>query len=137
MIPVDSEHATARRVLPLVRSPRQGRSGGDHRAAHREKLEAIQWCGGVYSSEWGFSKLLHWLRHNPDKRTSGSSRPSNIATWLHIPYCEVLQPLQYPDEGEFIGGYEGRISIFRFDFCHYYEANLKDYAGVSRRCEIF
>ncbi|MGC8792990.1 MAG: ribulokinase [Bryobacteraceae bacterium] len=50
----------------------------DHRAwreaaeitakAHEMKLEAIQWCGGVYSSEWGFSKLLHWLRHNPDKR---------------------------------------------------------------------
>jgi L-ribulokinase len=37
-------------------------------AARREGLEAIQWCGGVYSSEWGFSKLLHWLRHNPDKR---------------------------------------------------------------------
>src|SRR5215467_16088343 len=37
-------------------------------AAHREGLEAIQWCGGVYSSEWGFSKLLHWLRHNSDKR---------------------------------------------------------------------
>src|SRR5881227_1534805 len=50
----------------------------DHRAkgeaeeitatAHREKLEVIEWCGGVYSSEWGFSKLLHWLRHNPEKR---------------------------------------------------------------------
>ncbi|MGA2856912.1 MAG: ribulokinase [Candidatus Sulfotelmatobacter sp.] len=50
----------------------------DHRAkqeaaeitevAHREKLEAIEWCGGVYSSEWGFAKLLHWLRHNPAKR---------------------------------------------------------------------
>ncbi len=50
----------------------------DHRAkgeaaeiteiAHREGLEAIQWCGGVYSSEWGFSKLLHWLRHNPSER---------------------------------------------------------------------
>ncbi len=38
-------------------------------AAHREKLEAIEWCGGVYSSEWGFSKLLHWLRHNPGKRS--------------------------------------------------------------------
>lgn len=38
-------------------------------AAHREKLQAIEWCGGVYSSEWGFSKLLHWLRHNPDKRS--------------------------------------------------------------------
>ena len=50
----------------------------DHRAkqeaaeiterAHQEKLEAIEWCGGVYSSEWGFAKLLHWLRHNPEKR---------------------------------------------------------------------
>jgi L-ribulokinase len=50
----------------------------DHRAkdeareitelAHREQLEAIDWCGGVYSHEWGFAKLLHWLRHNPDKR---------------------------------------------------------------------
>ncbi|HEY6947144.1 MAG TPA: FGGY family carbohydrate kinase, partial [Candidatus Acidoferrum sp.] len=37
-------------------------------AARRETLEAIEWCGGVYSSEWGFSKLLHWLRHNPGKR---------------------------------------------------------------------
>jgi L-ribulokinase len=37
-------------------------------AARRQRLAAIDWCGGVYSSEWGFSKLLHWLRHNPDKR---------------------------------------------------------------------
>jgi L-ribulokinase len=42
-------------------------------AAHRENLEAIEWCGGVYSSEWGFSKLLHWLRHNPDKRSDFAS----------------------------------------------------------------
>jgi len=50
----------------------------DHRAkaeaqqitelAHREKLEAIEWCGGVYSHEWGFAKLLHWFRHNAEKR---------------------------------------------------------------------
>jgi L-ribulokinase len=55
----------------------------DHRAkgeaaeitalAHQEKLPAIEWCGGVYSSEWGFSKLLHWLRHNPDKRDKFAS----------------------------------------------------------------
>jgi L-ribulokinase len=55
----------------------------DHRAkneaaeitqiAHQEKLEAIDWCGGVYSSEWGFAKLLHWLRHNPEKRTRFAS----------------------------------------------------------------
>jgi L-ribulokinase len=42
-------------------------------AAHREKLQAIDWCGGVYSSEWGFSKLLHWLRHNPAKRAEFAS----------------------------------------------------------------
>src|SRR3989440_3352411 len=36
--------------------------------ARRTQLEAMDWCGGVYSSEWGFSKLLHWLRHNPEKR---------------------------------------------------------------------
>lgn len=50
----------------------------DHRAwheaqeitavAHARGLEAIEWCGGTYSSEWGFAKLLHWLRNNPDKR---------------------------------------------------------------------
>jgi L-ribulokinase len=50
----------------------------DHRAteeaalitetARRSGLSAIEWCGGTYSSEWGFSKLLHWLRHNPEKR---------------------------------------------------------------------
>jgi L-ribulokinase len=37
--------------------------------AHERKLEVIEWCGGTYSSEWGFSKLLHWLRHNPEKRS--------------------------------------------------------------------
>src|SRR5512146_1320315 len=37
-------------------------------AALRTRLPAIEWCGGVYSSEWGFSKLLHWLRHNPSRR---------------------------------------------------------------------
>jgi L-ribulokinase len=50
----------------------------DHRAhreaaeitatAHRLGFEGIEWCGGTYSSEWGWSKLLHWLRNNPDKR---------------------------------------------------------------------
>ncbi len=38
------------------------------RIAHETGLEAIHWCGDTYSSEWGFSKLLHWLRHNPGKR---------------------------------------------------------------------
>jgi L-ribulokinase len=55
----------------------------DHRAkseaaeitamAHQEKLQAIEWCGGVYSTEWGFAKLLHWLRHNPHQRARFAS----------------------------------------------------------------
>ena len=59
----------------------------DHRAwaeaaeitetAHEFGLEAIQWCGGTYSSEWGFAKLLHWLRHNPDKRCRFASALEN------------------------------------------------------------
>ncbi|HET8636123.1 MAG TPA: ribulokinase [Acidobacteriaceae bacterium] len=63
----------------------------DHRAkeealeitalANAEKLEAIEWCGGVYSHEWGFAKLLHWLRHNPEKR-------ANFATAFE--HCDMV-----------------------------------------------
>src|SRR5438876_644167 len=63
----------------------------DHRAkqeaaeitelARKEKLDAIEWCGGVYSSEWGFAKLLHWLRHNPDKS-------AKLATALE--HCDMV-----------------------------------------------
>jgi len=38
------------------------------KAARAAQLSAINWCGGTYSSEWGFSKLLHWLRNNPEQR---------------------------------------------------------------------
>jgi L-ribulokinase len=48
---------------------RAWKEAGEITALARERgLEAIDWCGGVYSSEWGFAKLLHWLRRNPDKR---------------------------------------------------------------------
>ncbi|HEY3838328.1 MAG TPA: ribulokinase [Bryobacteraceae bacterium] len=63
----------------------------DHRAwreaaqitevAAESRLEAIAWCGGTYSSEWGFSKLLHWLRNNPAKR-------GQMATALE--HCDMI-----------------------------------------------
>ena len=39
-------------------------------AAAREPRPAKPSSGAAasYSSEWGFAKLLHWLRHNPEKR---------------------------------------------------------------------
>jgi L-ribulokinase len=73
----------------------------DHRALHEAKeitalahargLEAIEWCGGVYSHEWGFAKLLHWLRNNPDKRerfASAFEHCDMVAATL----CGVTEP---------------------------------------------
>src|SRR5215831_8925429 len=75
----------------------------DHRAkqeaaeitelARKEKLQAIEWCGGIYSSEWGFAKLLHWLRHNPDKRdkfVSAFEHCDMVAATL----CGITNPRQ-------------------------------------------
>jgi L-ribulokinase len=39
------------------------------RVARERGLAALHWCGGTYSSEFGWSKLWHWLRINPDKRS--------------------------------------------------------------------
>jgi L-ribulokinase len=75
----------------------------DHRAhqeaqqitalAHAEKLEAIEWCGGVYSHEWGFAKLLHWLRHNPDKRARFASALEHC-DMVAATLCGITDPRQ-------------------------------------------
>jgi L-ribulokinase len=68
MIPVDA------RLEPiddyyLWCDHRAWKEAGEITAMAREQgLEALDWCGGIYSSEWGFAKLLHWLRHNSEKR---------------------------------------------------------------------
>jgi L-ribulokinase len=75
----------------------------DHRAhaeaqeitslAHSEKLEAIEWCGGVYSHEWGFAKLLHWLRHNPAKRDRFASALEHC-DMVAATLCGITEPKQ-------------------------------------------
>jgi L-ribulokinase len=77
----------------------------DHRAwreaaeitsrAHETKLEAIEWCGGVYSSEWGFSKLLHWLRHNPDKRGRMATALEHCDMAAAV-LCGITDPARVP-----------------------------------------
>jgi L-ribulokinase len=64
----------------------------DHRAhleaqqitakAHELQLEAILWCGGAYSHEWGWAKLLHWLRH------SSEAKRARFATALE--HCDMV-----------------------------------------------
>jgi len=65
------------------------------RTAHAHNLPVIDWCGGTYSSEWGFSKLLHWLRHNPEKRAqfvTAFEHCDMIAAVL----CGITDPAQAP-----------------------------------------
>ncbi len=73
VIPVDKDLRPLGEYYLWCDHRAKGEAGEITAAAHREKLEAIEWCGGVYSSEWGFSKLLHWLRHNPEKRADFAS----------------------------------------------------------------
>jgi L-ribulokinase len=69
------------------------------RAAHAFRggvgFEGIDWCGGVYSSEWGWSKLLHWLRHNPELRprfVTALEHCDMVAATL----CGVTNPSEIP-----------------------------------------
>jgi L-ribulokinase len=68
VVPVDSQMAPIDEYYMWCDHRAKSEAGEITAKAHEDKLEAIEWCGGVYSSEWGFAKLLHWLRHNPDKR---------------------------------------------------------------------
>src|SRR5215471_6450904 len=63
--------------------------------ARRRGLEAIQWCGGSYSSEWGFSKLLHWLRNNPDMRSRFVTAFEHC-DMLTATLCGITDPGQAP-----------------------------------------
>jgi L-ribulokinase len=64
-------------------------------AARAQALGAIDWCGGVYSSEWGFSKLLHWIRHNPEKRSKLASAFEHC-DYVAAVLCGITDPKAAP-----------------------------------------
>ena len=75
---------------------RAWREAGEITALARERgLEAIDWCGGVYSSEWGFAKLLHWLRHNPDKRARFATALEHC-DMVAATLCGITDPAAVP-----------------------------------------
>jgi L-ribulokinase len=64
-------------------------------AARRRGLEAIDWCGGIYSSEWGFAKLLHWLRNNPQRRDRFRTALEHCDMVAAV-LCGISDPAQAP-----------------------------------------
>ena len=63
--------------------------------AKAQGLEAIRYCGGAYSPEWGFAKLLHWLRRNPDARGRMASAAEHCDV-ITATLCGLTEPNEMP-----------------------------------------
>lgn len=63
------------------------------KAARAHGAEALDWCGGTYSTEWGYAKLLHFLRHNPGAplATAAENCDMIVAT-----LCGITDPADMP-----------------------------------------
>jgi L-ribulokinase len=91
VIPVDAEMQPLGEYYLWCDHRAKGEAAEITELAHREGLAAIDWCGGVYSSEWGFSKLLHWLRHNPEKRPKFASAFEHC-DFVAATLCGITRP---------------------------------------------
>jgi L-ribulokinase len=81
------DHRAAGEAAEITRAAKAYRGGAG--------FEGIDWCGGVYSSEWGWSKLLHWLRHNPGDRAkfvTALEHCDMVAATL----CGITDPAELP-----------------------------------------
>jgi L-ribulokinase len=93
VIPVDERLAPLDDYYLWCDHRAHGEAAEITQAARSVGLPAIDRCGGVYSSEWGFAKLLHWLRNNPDKRTKFGT------AFEHCDYvAAVLSGARHPDD---------------------------------------
>lgn len=64
-------------------------------AAHAANLPALDWCGGTYSSEFGWSKLWHWLKHNPENRSQLVTAAEHC-DYVTAVLCGITDPSQMP-----------------------------------------
>lgn len=60
-----------------------------------ENLEALKWCGGTYSHEWGYAKLLHFLRNNPGMRDRVASALEHC-DMVAVTLCGITEVSQIP-----------------------------------------
>jgi L-ribulokinase len=58
-------------------------------------LSALNWCGGTYSSEFGWAKLWHWLRNNPDKRSRFATAVEHCDLIVAV-LCSISKPEEMP-----------------------------------------
>jgi L-ribulokinase len=65
------------------------------RLAHESGLEAIHWCGETYSPEWGFAKLLHWLRAHPEGRARFVTALEHCDLAAAV-LCGITDPAEVP-----------------------------------------
>jgi len=81
------DHRAAKEAIEITEAARRYDGGAG--------FEGIDWCGGVYSSEWGWSKLLHWLRHNQGRRAefvTALEHCDMVAATL----CGITDPAEVP-----------------------------------------
>ena len=102
VIPGGRQSRAARRLLPLVRPPRLAGGRRDHRARRtRRTWRPSSGAAASTPREWGFAKLLHWLRHNPDEARALRHRAGTLrhgggrAVRHHRPRAGAAQRLRH------------------------------------------
>ncbi len=95
VVPVD-EHLQPLDDYYLWCDHRAWREAAEITARAREaNLAALDWCGGAYSAEWGFAKVLHWLRHNASRRDRFHTAVEHCDLMVAT-LCGITDPARLP-----------------------------------------
>jgi len=65
------------------------------RIARETSQKALAWSGGTYLSEFGLSKLLHWLRHHPHLRSRFATAVEHCDLITAV-LCGITDPEKLP-----------------------------------------